>query len=124
VPRIKAKTDTGARTSSLHAFRLEEFVEGDTLWARFEIQPEQRSARNAIPVTLPVLEHRKVRSSNGTVQIRPVIQTTLAALGQEFTIDLTLTNRDEMGFRMLIGRAALRKRFLVDPTRSFLGGNP
>lgn len=122
VPHIKAKVDTGARTSSLHAFRLEEFVEGDIAWVRFEIQPEQRSSLNAIPVTLPVIDHRKVKSSNGTVQIRPVIETTLETLGQKFNIELTLTNRDEMGFRMLIGRAALRRRFLVDPTRSYYGG--
>jgi hypothetical protein len=120
--RIKAKIDTGARTSTLHAFRLEEFLHEDSAWARFEIHPEQRSSRNAIQVTMPIVEHRRVRSSNGVVQNRPVIRTTLDVLGQQFTIDLTLTNRDEMGFRMLIGRAALRRRFLVDPTRSYYGG--
>lgn len=123
VSRIKAKVDTGARTSALHAFRLEEFVQGDMLWARFEIQPDQRSRLNAVAVTAPIVEHRRVRSSNGVVQNRPVIRTTLHALDQQFTIDLTLANRDEMGFRMLIGRAALRRRFLVDPTRSFYGGS-
>lgn len=122
VPRIKAKVDTGARTSVLHAFRTHEFVEADTLWARFEIHPEQRSSRDSRTVIAPVVEHRRIRSSNGTVQNRPVIRTTLEILGQQFTIDLTLTNRDEMGFRMLIGRAALRRRFLVDPTRSYYGG--
>lgn len=122
VSRIKAKVDTGARTSALHAFRLQQFVEDDTLWARFEIHPDQRSARNAHTVTLPIVEHRRIRSSNGVVQNRPVVRTTLEVLGQRFPIDLTLTNRDEMGFRMLIGRAALRRRFLVDPTRSYYGG--
>lgn len=122
VPRIKAKVDTGARTSVLHAFRAHEFVEADTLWARFEIHPEQRSSRDSRTVIAPVVEHRRIRSSNGSVQNRPVIRTTLEILGQQFTIDLTLTNRDEMGFRMLIGRAALRRRFLVDPTRSYYGG--
>lgn len=120
--RLKAKIDTGARTSALHAFELEEFTEGDTRWARFGIHPEQRSARNAVTVTAPILEYRRIRSSNGVVQNRPVIRTTLDVLGQHFPIDLTLTNRDEMGFRMLIGRAALRKRFLVDPTKSYYGG--
>ena len=122
VSGIKAKIDTGARTSALHAFRLEQFLEGDTLWARFEIHPEQRSSRNALTVITPIVEHRRIRSSNGTVQNRPVIRTTLEAVGQKFAIDLTLTNRDEMGFRMLIGRAALRRRFLVDPARSYYGG--
>lgn len=120
--RIKAKIDTGARTSTLHAFRLEELVCDGISMARFEIHPEQRSSRNAIEVTVPIAEYRRVRSSNGVVQNRPVIQTTLEVLGQQFKIDLTLTNRDEMGFRMLIGRAALRRRFLVDPTRSYYGG--
>lgn len=120
--RIKAKVDTGARTSALHAFRLEEYLEDGAEWARFEIHPEQRSSRNAIEVTAPIVDHRRVKSSNGVVQSRPVIRTKLAVLGNEFTIDLTLTNRDEMGFRMLIGRAALRRRFLVDPTRSYYGG--
>lgn len=122
VERIKAKVDTGARTSTLHAFRLEEFSDGDGRWARFEIHPEQRSARDALDVVVPITEYRRVRSSNGVVQERPVIRTTLEVLGQRFAIDLTLTNRDEMGFRMLIGRAALRRRFLVDPTRSYYGG--
>ena len=121
VPRIKAKVDTGARTSALHAFRLEEFVEGDTLWARFEVHPDQRSSEGAVVVTAPIVEHRRIRSSNGTVQTRPVIRTTLEAVGHRIPIDVTLTNRDEMGFRMLIGRAALRRRFLVDPTRSYYG---
>jgi hypothetical protein len=124
VASMKAKIDTGARTSALHAFALEEFVEADQLWARFEIHPHQRTSRNAISVTAPVVEHRKIRSSNGVVQNRPVIRAALEAVGQTFTIDLTLTNRDEMGFRMLIGRAALRRRFLVDPTRSYYGARP
>ncbi|MEQ8841637.1 MAG: RimK/LysX family protein [Acidimicrobiales bacterium] len=122
VPRIKAKVDTGARTSALHAFSLEEFVEGDTLWVRFEVHPDQRSSEGAVIVTAPIVEHRRIRSSNGTVQNRPVIRTTLEAVNHRIPIDVTLTNRDEMGFRMLIGRAALRKRFLVDPTRSYCGG--
>ena len=122
VPLIKAKVDTGARTSAIHAFRLEEFLEADTLWARFEIHPDQRTSEGAIVVTAPIIEYRKIRSSNGVVQNRPVVRTTLEALDLRIPIDLTLTKRDEMGFRMLIGRAALRKRFLVDPTRSYCGG--
>ena len=124
VDHLKAKIDTGARTSALHAFRLREFIDGGVPHVRFEIHPDQRTSRNAVEVTAKVVDRRKIRSSNGTVQVRPVIRTTLDAVGQRFPIDITLTNRDEMGFRMLIGRAALRRRFLVDPSRSFFGGTP
>ena len=120
---VKAKIDTGARTSSLHAFRLVVFSRDHRDWARFEIHPNQRNAAGAHEVEVEVLEFRKVRSSNGTVQRRPVIRTDLVWNEQRWPIDVTLTNRDEMGFRMLLGRAALRRRVLVDPSRSYLGGS-
>lgn len=120
-PAIKAKVDTGARTSALHAFRLSSFTRAGEEWARFEIHPHQRSARDAIVVEAPVVDERRIRSSNGDVQQRPVICTDVEIHGQRWPIDITLTNRDEMGFRMLIGRAAIRRRFVVDPARSFTG---
>ncbi|RMH77442.1 MAG: hypothetical protein D6683_08980 [Actinomyces sp.] len=123
VARIKAKIDTGARTSALHAFRLEEYRVDGRPWVRFEIHPHQRSKADALVVTAPVREYRRVKSSNGLVQQRPVVRTSLTVAGHTFPVDLTLTNRDEMGFRMLIGRAALRRRFLIDPAASFLGGH-
>lgn len=122
VDAIKAKIDTGARTSSLHAFRLVLHRRDDELWATFQIHPHQRSAADTLAVEAPVTELRKVRSSNGSVQQRPVIRTDVEVDGSRWPIDITLTNRDEMGFRMLIGRAAIRRRFLVDPARSYLGG--
>jgi hypothetical protein len=122
VDPIKAKIDTGARTSSLHAFRLVLHRREDGLWATFQIHPHQRSAVDSRSVEARVVEHRKVRSSNGSVQQRPVIRTDVEVGGIRWPIDITLTNRDEMGFRMLIGRAAVRRRFLVDPARSYLGG--
>jgi hypothetical protein len=75
-----------------------------------------------ISATAPLVEHREVRSSNGEVERRPVIRTTALVHGHELDIELSLTSRDEMGFRMLLGRAAVRRRFVVDPGRSFLGG--
>ena len=120
VAAIKTKVDTGARTSVLHAFRLHEFTDSDHPWVRFEIHPEQRSARSSLTVECPVAGYRKVRSSTGHVQTRPVIRTSIELAGQRWPIDVTLTSRDEMGFRMLIGRAAIKGRFLVDPSRSYL----
>lgn len=120
VPAIKAKVDTGARTSSLHAFGLSVIRAGDREMARFEIHPLQRSAESARWVATEIIDHRRVRSSNGVVQSRPVIRTSIQMKGQHWPIEVTLTSRDEMGFRMLLGRAAIRGRFVVDPARSFI----
>ncbi len=121
---VKAKIDTGARTSALHAFRLK-LVERDGVQiATFQLQPQQRSRKGALSVECPVDSFKEVRSSNGRVESRPVI-TTEVVLGQRsWPIEVTLTSRDAMGFRMLLGRAAVRRRFLVDPGRSYLLGTP
>ncbi len=120
VPALKAKVDTGARTSALHAFDLEIDETSAGAVARFEIHPDQQGANGAIAVEWPILTWRKVRSSNGDVEERPVIRTALELGGKRWPVDVTLTNRDEMGFRMLLGRAAIRRRFVVDSGRSFL----
>ncbi len=117
---MKAKVDTGARTSSLHAFGLSLEERNGEPWAEFEVHPIQRSRAAAIPVALPVKEFRRVRSSTGHSEHRPVIRTPIRIGGHDFEIDLTLTSRDEMGFRMLVGRAAIRRRFWVDAGRSYL----
>lgn len=124
VPSIKAKVDTGARTSALHAFDVETLERDGTAWARFAIHPWQDSARDEVVVEAPLLERRRVRSSSGAARLRPVVLTTIVLAGRSLTIEITLTRRDEMGFRMLIGRQALRRRFVVDPARSFVGGRP
>jgi hypothetical protein len=116
----KVKIDTGARTSALHAFNLR-VVERDGIeWADFEIHPAQRSAAGAVAVSCEIAEFRRVRSSSGQVERRPVIRTSVQIGPELFDIDVTLTSRDEMGFRMLLGRAAIRRRFLVDPGRSYV----
>ncbi|MEX0585567.1 MAG: RimK/LysX family protein, partial [Pirellulales bacterium] len=124
VPAIKAKIDTGARSSSLHAFSVETFRRRGALWVRFQIHPRQRSIAKSIRAEARVLEHRSVRSSSGHLTQRPVIVTPIELLGQTWLIELTLANRDELGFRMLLGREALRQRLLVDPGRSYLAGKP
>lgn len=117
---IKAKVDTGARTSALHAFDLRVKEEHGRPIALFHLHPTQRSRADAVRVECPIVAFRRVRSSNGKVENRPVVSTRLELGGLTRTIEITLTSRDEMGFRMLLGRSAVRRRFLVDPGRSFL----
>jgi hypothetical protein len=121
---IKAKIDTGARSSSLHAYGVETFRRRGVLWVRFQIHPRQRSLEPSIPCEARVLEFRAVRSSSGHLSQRPVIVTDIELHGRRWPIELTLANRDEMGFRMLLGREALRGRLVVDPARSYLAGRP
>jgi hypothetical protein len=120
VGSIKAKIDTGANTSSLHAFEIERFRRGRKDFVRFQVHPIQRSVRQLVNAEAPLLEMRMVRSSSGHLSERHVIETTISIFDQSWPIELTLANRDQMGFRMLLGREALRGRFLVDVSASFL----
>lgn len=122
VKKIKAKIDTGARTSSLHAFDLKKFRRGRQTWVSFIIHPLQRNTRKEITVKAKVIEERRVKSSNGEWTLRPVVRTDVEVEGRRWPIELTLINRDEMGFRMLLGREAIRGKFAVDPGRSFVTG--
>ncbi len=122
VSSIKAKVDTGARTSSLHAYDVEEFRRGRKRMVRFTLHPEQRNATHEVAAEAPLREHRKVTPSSGHSELRPVILTVVELMGERWEVELTLTRRDEMGFRMLLGRQALRGHFVVDPGRSFLNG--
>jgi len=124
VPWVKAKIDTGAQTSSLHAFGLREFTRAGSRWVRFEVHPWQRSPRDGVKVELPVHDRRQVRSSTGHLQERVVVLAELRMLERTFPVEMTLTRRDTMGFRLLVGREALRNGFVVDPAASFLGGKP
>ncbi len=124
IPTIKVKVDTGARSSSLHAFDVEEFEQDGEEWVRFKVHPAQRRTDETIHTSARVLEHRSVRSSSGRSSMRPVIVTTAGLLGISWSVELTLANRDEMGFRMLLGREAVRRRFLVDAGKSYYGGKP
>jgi len=118
---IKAKIDTGARTSSLHAFDVREFDRDGQDWVRFKVKPWQDSQEDAVVVERPVHDRRAVRSSSGHAQQRIVVKLRIRLVDHEVVAEVTLSNRDEMGFRMLIGREALRRGYTVDPARSFLG---
>lgn len=119
IERLKVKIDTGARTSALHAFRVTTFERAGETFARFYVHPTQHRRHPEILCEAPVVDERTVKSSNGENQLRYVVETSLKIGEYEWPIELTLTNRDEMGFRMLLGRQALRQRFVVDPGGSF-----
>lgn len=121
---IKAKLDTGARSSAIHAFDVTEFERDGQAWVRFSIQPWQRSTEDSVDVELPIHDKRSVRSSTGHVQERYVVLMGLTLMERTITAEVTLSSRDSMGFRMLIGREALRQGYLVDARRSYLGGRP
>lgn len=121
---VKAKVDTGALTSALHAedVRLEQ-VDGIDV-ARFVVLPHQDVDDDAVEVTAPLVDEREVRSSSGEAEHRPTVRTTLRLGATSYPIELTLTARHLMGFRMLLGRRALRRRWLVDPAASYATGQP
>ncbi len=121
IERIKAKVDTGARSSALHAFDIHRFDRGGMQWVRFKVHPIQRNTQLTVQAQMPVLEFRPVRSSTGHVTKRPAILVEVEWMGERWPIELTLASRDEMGFRMLLGREAVRGRFLVDAGASYYG---
>ena len=121
VPWIKAKLDTGARTSAIHAFDLED--DGGKR-VRFSIHPWQGSDEDPVHVELDVVDLREVKSSNGQTEERFVVAMDLSLVGRLVTAEVTLSRRDEMGFRMLVGREALAQGYLVDSGVSYAGGRP
>lgn len=120
IEQIKAKVDTGARSSALHAFDIEQIERDGVVLVQFKVHPQQRSTAVTIASEAPLLDQRTVKSSGGHAQLRPVVKTLVTVGEHTWPIELTLTSRDQMGFRMLLGREAVRRRFWVDPGRSYL----
>jgi hypothetical protein len=120
IARIKAKVDTGARTSALHAFSLEPFREGNQEKIRFAIHPLQNNVTEVVTCVADVIDKRFITDSGGHREERYVIQTNIILANRSWPIEITLTERDSMLFRMLLGRSAIRKRYLVNPARSFI----
>lgn len=121
---IKAKVDTGARTSALHAFRVSPFERDGRLHVAFSIHPNQRDQTTVLECEAPVVDRRSVRDSGGHEEMRYVIETEIHVGPHQLTAEVTLTDRDSMRFRCLLGRTALKRNFAVDSGRSYLLGKP
>jgi len=124
IPRLKAKVDTGARTSCLHTARLEAYEEGGERRVRFWVHPHQGDDSVEIACDAPILDERMVADSGGHREMRFVIQTLVHIGPHSWPIEMTLTNRDSMRFRMLLGRTAMVERVNVNPASSYLAGEP
>lgn len=124
IEHIKAKIDTGARTSCLHAFQIDPYEDNGVEKVHFLIHPIQKRDDIVAECDAVVLDKRMVSDSGGHKEQRYVISTKLVIADKEWDIEMTLTNRDTMMFRMLLGRTAMEKRILVNPAKSYLMGKP
>lgn len=124
IPAIKARVDSGAKTSALHAINIVPFEKEGEKWVKFDVNPLQNNGKTIIHCESKVVDKRIVKSSSGTRESRYVIQTEISIDDTTWIIELTLTNRDSMGYRMLLGREAMGGRVLVDPEKHFLLGQP
>lgn len=123
IPAIKARVDSGAKTSSIHASNIHKFTRKGEKWVSFEVHPIQDTRRITLHCKAKVVDHRNIKSSSGISEKRYVIQSTMKIGSFQWNIELTLANRDSMGFRMLLGREAMENRVFVDPANSFLLGD-
>lgn len=122
LPKIKVRVDSGAKTSALHAVNITPFQRNGENWISFDVHPLQFDGRRVVNCEAPVIDRRVIKSSTGTREMRYVINTTLQIGNQAWEIEVTLANRDSMGYRMLLGREAMRGKLLVDPESSFMFG--
>tara|TARA_Y100001933_G_scaffold231125_1_gene248709 strand:+ start:6694 stop:8064 length:1371 start_codon:yes stop_codon:yes gene_type:complete len=123
IPAIKARVDSGAKTSSIQASKIKIFSKGLEEWVRFEVSPVQDNRSISILCQAKLVDMRSVKSSQGIAEERPVIKTPVNIAGNVYEIELTLANRDTMEYRMLLGREAINGRYLVDPSQSFVQGD-
>ncbi len=122
IPAVKARVDSGAKTSSLHAINIEPFKRAGVPWVRFDVCPLQHNRKTVVHCEAPIVDQRRVKSSSAISEKRYVIRTTLGVADSSWEIELTLTDRDAMGYRMLLGREAMAGRIVVDPSASFCTG--
>ncbi|MEQ9545975.1 MAG: RimK/LysX family protein [Marinobacter sp.] len=124
IPRLKVKVDTGARTSCLHTFRTEPYTENGERRVRFWVHPVQNNLHHVVECDAAVLDERTVSDSGGHRELRLVINTRVVLGDTTWPVEMTLTNRDSMRFRMLLGRTAMSGRSVVYPEASYLAGEP
>lgn len=123
IPLLKARVDSGAKTSSLHAFNIRKFQRNGVPWVSYELHPLQHNRRVIVRCESEVIDRRTVKSSTGVSEKRYVIKSLIQLSGKSWEIEMTLANRDSMGYRMLLGRAAMKERILVDPSAKLLCGD-
>ncbi len=123
ISHIKAKIDTGARTSAIHTLHIRTEERDGQEWVRFKVYPAQKQKHPEVECLARVVDRRFVKNSGGKREKRPVIETHLAVGDEEWPVEITLTNRSIMGFRMLLGRAAIRRKWLVDPGKSYIASS-
>lgn len=124
IAAIKTKVDTGARTSSLHAYFVEPYKQDGQPWVRFGMHPLQENIDEEVICRAPVVDEREVTDSGGHTELRYVIKTEIVIGRSCVESEMTLTNRDTMTFRMLLGRTAMNGQYFVDPNASYLAGVP
>ncbi|MDV6252204.1 ATP-dependent zinc protease [Vibrio sp. EA2] len=120
IPHLEARIDTGAQTSSLHVDNIECFEKNGRSYVEFDLHPDVYHLEQVVRCTAPLKANRKVKSSNGTFEHRCVITTMLRMKDQQWPIDITLTNRENMTYMMLLGRQAMSDKVLVDPSQSHM----
>jgi hypothetical protein len=118
---LQVRVDTGAKTSSLHVDNIKKSIVDGVHCVTFDLHPDVHNVDTMMQCTAPISDMRKVKSSNGTSEQRYVIETPIVLGEENWSIEITLTDRSDMNYLMLLGREALGKRFLVDPSKVFLG---
>jgi hypothetical protein len=118
---LQVRVDTGAKTSSLHVDNIAKITKNGKPCVTFDIHPDAHNVDTIVKCSAPISDIRKIKSSNGTSEQRYVIETPIVLGEENWSIEITLTDRSDMSYLMLLGREALGKRFLVDPSKVFLG---
>ena len=120
INQLEVRVDTGAKTSSLHVDHMEKFTRAGKPWVRFDIHPDVHNVDRSISCEAPLSDIRRVKSSNGESEQRYVIKTTIRLSNQSWPIEITLTDRSDMSYLMLLGREGMGDKVLVDPYRTFI----
>jgi hypothetical protein len=120
IEHLPVRVDTGAKTSSIHVDNIEKIMKNGKPYVKFDIHPNAHNVDSIIACSAPISDIRNVKSSNGTVEQRYVIKTKMKLGSDTWPIEITLTDRSDMSYLMLLGREAIGKRFLVDPSKVFI----